>query len=144
MALLDRFRKPSAPSPKKVGAKTKQAPAKTPAKEKAAVTEETQAVAVSPRHLLAYRLLRKPQVSEKAAHLTDRGTYVFQVPTDAEKVAIKKAVEAMYKVNVTAVRTMNYAGKTTQRGRRPGARKDWKKALVTLKSGQKIDLYEGV
>jgi large subunit ribosomal protein L23 len=143
MALLDRFRKQSALPVQKDEAKTKKMPAKTPAKEKAA-DAETQAVAVSPRHLLAYRLLRKPQVSEKAAHLTDRGTYVFQVPTDAEKIAIKKAVEAMYKVNVSAVRTMNYAGKTTQRGRRPGARKNWKKALVTLKSGQKIDLYEGV
>lgn len=143
MALFDRFRKKSS-VPEKADVK-KKTPAKTPAKEKADVlVAGDQAVAVSPRHLLAYRLLTKPHVSEKAARHADVGTYVFQVPVAAEKVAIKKAVEAMYKVSVAGIRTMNYLGKATQRGRRPGARKNWKKALVTLKSGQKIDLYAGV
>ncbi len=93
---------------------------------------------------LSFRLLRSPHVSEKAATLAQRGTYVFNVPIEAEKVSIKKAVEALYKVKVSAVRTIRHEGKPTKRGRRAGVRNRWKKALVTLVKGQRIDIYEGV
>ncbi len=99
---------------------------------------------ISPRHELAFRLLRKPHVSEKAAHLGQLGTYVFQVPVSAEKVGIRKAVEALYQVSVIGVRTARYQGKPVHRGRRSGARVGWKKAFVTLAKGQTIQLYEGV
>ncbi|MBM3204482.1 50S ribosomal protein L23 [Candidatus Uhrbacteria bacterium] len=92
----------------------------------------------------AFHVLRRPHVSEKAARLTEAGTYVFDVRVDAEKIAIKKAVESLYKVHVVGIRTIRHAGKPVYRGRRAGARQTWKKALVTLKKGQKIDLYEGV
>ncbi|MSR85286.1 50S ribosomal protein L23 [Candidatus Uhrbacteria bacterium] len=99
---------------------------------------------MSKSRTLAYRLLTKPHVSEKVGALAEAGTYVFQVPPAAEKIAIKKAVEALYHVHVAQVRTARYAGKPIYRGRRPGSRKGWKKAFVTLKKGEKIELYEGV
>jgi large subunit ribosomal protein L23 len=63
---------------------------------------------------------------------------------DATKIEIRKAVEALYKVNVVAVRTVRNLGKIVRRGRISGQRNRSKKAFVTLKAGQKIDLYEGV
>ncbi|MCK9361202.1 50S ribosomal protein L23 [Patescibacteria group bacterium] len=85
-----------------------------------------------------------PHVSEKAARLADRGTYVFRVALDAEKVSIKKAVEALYGVKVEKVRIVKIGGKPVRRGKRLSFRQDMKKALVTLKKGQTIAMYEGV
>jgi len=92
----------------------------------------------------SYRWLWRPHVSEKAAHLTEHNAYVFDVPVAAEKIAVKQAVEALYKVKVTKVRTLRGPGKMVRRGRKSGRRRNWKKAIVTLKAGQKIELYEGV
>ena len=94
--------------------------------------------------MLSTLLLRTPHVSEKAARLADRGTYVFDVPVHAEKVAIKRAVQQLYQVHVQAVHTIRHDGKTVRRGRISGTRRATKKALVTLRSGERIDLYEGV
>lgn len=88
--------------------------------------------------------LRRPHVSEKAARLADKGAYVFDVRVDAEKVAIKKAVEALYGVKVVGVRTIRHAGKPVRRGRKLSSRNAWKKALVTIAPGQKIEIYSGV
>jgi large subunit ribosomal protein L23 len=90
------------------------------------------------------RALISPRVSEKAAVSASKGTYVFNVPVNATKIEIRKAVEALYKVDVVAVRTVRNVGKIVRRGRISGQRNRAKKALVTLKAGQKIDLYEGV
>lgn len=92
----------------------------------------------------AYRVLLTPHVSEKAAESTTMGTYVFDVPVTVNKIEIRHAVEALYKVDVEQVRVIRGYGKKIRRGRLSGERAKWKKALVTLKSGQKIDLYEGV
>ena len=89
-------------------------------------------------------LLVSPRVSEKAARLASKGTYVFNVPTSANKVEVRKAVEALYGVHVTDVRTVRGVGKIVARARIAGRRNNWKKALVTLKAGEKLDLYEGV
>ncbi len=89
-------------------------------------------------------ILKRPHVSEKAARHAATGTYVFEVAIDAEKVSIRKAVEGLYQVNVTGVRTQQYFGKPLKRGRKLSKRADWKKAIVTLKKGQTINLYEGV
>lgn len=89
------------------------------------------------------RLLLKPHVSEKAAS-SAKGVYVFDVPRSANKVEIRKAVEALYKVKVESVRTVRGIGKILKRGRIKGRRADWKKALVALKKGQTIDVHEGV
>ena len=85
-----------------------------------------------------------PHVSEKAAKHSSNGTYVFNVPISSNKIEIRKAVEALYGVNVVAVRMIRGIGKPVSRGKIIGRRNRWKKALVTVKSGQKIDLHEGV
>ena len=89
-------------------------------------------------------LLSSPRVSEKAAILSSKGTYVFNVPVTAGKVAIRKAVESQYKVRVVRVNTIRGEGKVVRRGRIEGRRSNWKKALVTLAKGQTIDLHQGV
>jgi large subunit ribosomal protein L23 len=89
-------------------------------------------------------VLSSPRVSEKAAMLAAKDVYVFNVPINANKVEVGKAVEALYSVNVIQVRTIRGIGKIVRRGRSVGARNRWKKALVTIKAGQKIDLYQGV
>jgi len=89
-------------------------------------------------------LLSSPRVSEKAAILTSSGTYVFNVPISANKITVRKAVEKQYKVNVVRVNMVRGEGKIVRRGRISGRRSDWKKALVTLKTGQKIELHPGV
>lgn len=145
MGILDRIRKPKADTTEETKAK------KAPAKKKAAAKPAAEAQAseakvhantkgneFSSRHLL------RPHVSEKAARLATTGSYVFEVPSSAEKISIKKAVEGLYGVKVVSIRTINTAGKAVTRGRRVSFRADWKKAIVTLKPGQKIDLYEGV
>lgn len=92
----------------------------------------------------SWRLLATPRVSEKAAIAASKGIYVFNVPLSANKVEIRKAVESLYKVNVDSVRTVRGIGKFVSRARVRGQRANWKKALVTLKKGQKIDLHAGV
>lgn len=92
----------------------------------------------------SWRTLTTPRISEKAAFLASKGTYVFNVPISANKIEIGKAVESLYKVHVESVRTVRGIGKFVARGRIRGQRTNWKKALVTLKKGEKIDLYEGV
>ncbi len=89
-------------------------------------------------------LLLSPRVSEKAAMLASKGVYVFNVPVSANKVEVAKAVEALYKVKVASVNTVRGPGKIVRRGRTAGRRNNWKKALVQLVAGQKLDLYEGV
>ncbi|MBI4139251.1 50S ribosomal protein L23 [Candidatus Uhrbacteria bacterium] len=89
-------------------------------------------------------LLVKPHVSEKAATLASKGTYVFDVPMSANKIEVRKAVESVYDVKVEAVRISRGIGKILHRGKNVGQRARWKKALVTLKKGQSLDLYEGV
>lgn len=138
MAILDRFRNTDAAA-KKPAAKKKTATKKVEASE-----TKINATTPSSGSSLSSSLLRMPHVSEKAARLADKGTYVFRVPMHAEKIAIRKAVEALYGVKVESVRTVSILGKPTRRGHRPSKRSDLKKALVTLKKGQKLDLYEGV
>lgn len=89
-------------------------------------------------------VLLSPRVSEKAAMLGAKGTYVFNVPVTAEKIEIRKAVESLYGVSVERVNTVRGIGKVVRRGRIEGRRNNWKKALVTLKAGQTLDLYKGV
>lgn len=140
MAILDRFKKKSADEPAAKPAK-KPVAKKAPAK-KAAEPEATSVAKAG--NTLSHTLLRMPHVSEKAARLADRGTYVFRVAAHAEKISVKKAVEALYGVKVEKVRMVSVSGKPVRRGKRLSYRQDMKKALVTLKKGQTIALYEGV
>jgi len=113
-----------------------------PAKEQTTETRDVRPV--SSRAAELSRVLSSPRVSEKASVLAAKNVYVFNVPVSANKVQIGKAVEVLYAVNVIQVRTIRGAGKIVRRGRTAGARNRWKKALVTIKAGQKIDLYQGV
>ncbi|HAV24132.1 MAG: 50S ribosomal protein L23 [Ignavibacteria bacterium GWA2_55_11] len=90
-------------------------------------------------------LIIRPILTEKITAMQDQRQYAFEVPTLANKIEIGKAVEKRFNVKVTSVRTMRVHGKSkvqlTRRGRFDGRTRTWKKALVTLKDGDKIDLF---
>lgn len=89
-----------------------------------------------------HSVIKKMQLTEKAAALTEKGnTYFFEVDRDANKHEVKAAVEALFSVSVKGVRTMNCIGKKKRvRTARYGKQPDWKRAVVTLDEGSKIDL----
>jgi len=90
-------------------------------------------------------ILLAPHVSEKSARASEKnGQYVFRVRRDASKPEIRAAVELMFSVEVEAVQVVNVAGKQKRFGAMVGRRSDWKKAYVSLKSGQTIDLSGAV
>ncbi len=90
-----------------------------------------------------YEILRRPLITEKSTALQAQGKYAFEVAAEANKPQIKQAVEKAFKVEVTAVNVMTVAGKSRMLGRRQLPAHPWKKAIVTLKSGDKIELFEG-
>ena len=87
-------------------------------------------------------ILIKPIITEKTTALMEERKYTFRVPLSATKVEIRQAVEQVFKVKVQAVNTMRYEGKMKRLGRTQGRRSDWKKAIVTLKPGETIELLE--
>lgn len=84
-----------------------------------------------------------PRISEKAIALAEQGVYVFDVPTSSNKIEVAKAVAAKFKVEVVAVNMMIAKGKVKTFKRIIGRQNDTKKALVRLKAGQSIKLFEG-
>ena len=92
-----------------------------------------------------YDVLQGPLLTEKGTLLKETENKVlFKVSKNANKIEIKKAVEEILKVKVERVATMNYKGKKKRMGRHEGKRADWKKAIVTLKEGEKLEFIEGV
>lgn len=90
------------------------------------------------------KVILAPHVSEKSTVSAEaNNTLVFKVTTDANKSEIKAAVEKLFEVEVSGVRTVNMKGKTKRHGMAYGKRKDWKKAYVTLKEGHDIDFVGG-
>ena len=90
------------------------------------------------------QVLIRPLMTEKTMRQKEElNTVAFKVRPDANKVEIRTAVESVFNVKVTAVRTLSYEGKLKRMGRFQGRRSDWKKAIVTLAAGHKIDLVEG-
>jgi large subunit ribosomal protein L23 len=86
------------------------------------------------------KVIMAPNISEKATMSAEtNNTVVFKVATDANKAEIKAAVEKLFEVEVTGVRTLNVKGKVKRTGARFGRRSDWKKAYVTLSEGSDID-----
>jgi large subunit ribosomal protein L23 len=84
-------------------------------------------------------------ISEKGTRLRSRAnSYIFRVHPAANKIEIATAVEKIFNVSVTQVRTMNRKGKPKRLGRSMGYRSDWKKAVVTLKTGQTIEVFDQV
>ncbi len=91
-----------------------------------------------------YEVLRRPLITEKNAMLQTQGKYAFEIAREANKPQIKQAVETAFKVKVLAVNVMTVPGKTRRVGRQQVLTQSWKKAIVTLKPGDKIELFEGV
>lgn len=87
-------------------------------------------------------IIRRIQLTEKAAALSEKqNKYFFEVTPSSNKQAVKRAVEDLYKVKVAGVNTMRYLGKSRrERTAQAGKRSDWKRAVVTLQAGDKIDL----
>ena len=106
----------------------------------------------------AQTIIKRPLLTEKSAWLRETGgaaaaaaegeayaqKVVFEVARDANKVDIRRAVEQLFKVSVTDVRTLVVRGKVKRVGRFSGQRPSWKKAFVTLKPGDNIEFFEGV
>ena len=93
----------------------------------------------------ARSIVRKVLITEKGTILREaRNQYFFEVARDANKIEIKKAIETIFRVKVDDVRTMQLRGKVKRQGRYIGKRNDWKKAIVTLKPDQKIELFEQI
>jgi large subunit ribosomal protein L23 len=90
-----------------------------------------------------HRVIRRALVTEKGTALKEQNKYVFEVDRRANKVQIKRAIEALFGVTVTAVHALNVAGKPKRVGRFSGRTNDWKKAIATLKEGQTIEFVEG-
>ncbi len=155
MALLNVFKKkqPSGKkekSPEKISntQKTKKkAEAKVLKKEKTqgAKTAKTSARPVNftakgkPYHE-SFRILQSPHVTEKATALADKNQYIFKVYHSANKTEIKKAVESIYNVQVVSVHTASLPGKKRRLGKQTGWKKGYKKAIVSLKAGQEIEI----
>jgi large subunit ribosomal protein L23 len=95
----------------------------------------------------ANQIIRRPLVTEKSTLMRESGANViaFEVAPDANKIEVKKAVEELFKVKVEEVRLFNVRGKMKRMGRWAGKRRDWRKAYVRLKEGEKApDFIEGV
>lgn len=92
-----------------------------------------------------YEVLRRPILTEKNTFLMERNNqYTFEVDMRANKVQIREAVELAFGVQVVDVRTSIVPGKPRRRGRVIGSSKPWKKAVVTLAPGERIDIFQGV
>ena len=91
-----------------------------------------------------YEVLRRPLITEKSTTLQAQGKYAFEVAKEANKPQIKQAVEKAFKVKVTTVNVIMAPGKTRRVGRRQVLTPSWKKAVVTLKAGDKIEFFEGI
>ena len=92
----------------------------------------------------SYDVLRRPIITEKNTLLTGLNKYTFEVASDANKAQIKEAVEKGFKVKVAKVNVIHVPGKMRRAGRRRGMTSPWKKAVVTLEPGNRIELFEGV
>ena len=92
----------------------------------------------------ATKYILKPLITEKGTYAAEYNTYLFAVLPHAGKLAIKQAIEKLYGVTVTKIRTMRYDGKVVRSGRIEGRRSNFKKAYVTVAKGQSITIHKGV
>jgi len=92
-----------------------------------------------------YDIIRRPVTTERNTELMEQGRYTFEVAPEANKIQIKEAVEKAFDVKVLAVNTLNvHSKRRREKTRFRGWRTGWKKAIVTLAPGDKIDIFEGV
>ncbi|MDD5040349.1 MAG: 50S ribosomal protein L23 [Patescibacteria group bacterium] len=167
MGLFDRLKKKAKDTaPKEAAAPRRARPAvpkeakKSPekVKEQAVVTPDGKLVAVQKKEEApkkkdkqakeetgeAYRVLIRPLITEKGSSLTANNQYVFEVAPRANKIEIHKAFRKVYGIKPLRVGTVNMRGKSIRYGKTQGETKRWRKAIVTLPQGQKIDIQEGL
>jgi large subunit ribosomal protein L23 len=94
--------------------------------------------------LSGHQILVRPIVTEKNTALNEVGKYCFEVIQTANKIEIKRAVEEVFSVHVSAVNIIKVPGKMRRMGKTSGMTRTWKKAVVTLANGERIDLFQGV
>jgi large subunit ribosomal protein L23 len=143
MSLLDKFKKKT----KKIEAEEKVKKVeqrKTEEETREKIREEKPRRVVKKKNVEIYQIIKEPHITEKATWLTDQNKYIFKIYPKANKVEVKKAVEALYGVRVEKVHIVHLAPKKRRLGRyegwRQGLKKGFKKAIVTLKQGEKIEL----
>ena len=91
-----------------------------------------------------YSIVKRPLITEKGMNIAGFGKYAFEVDITSNKIEIAEAVHKIFSVDVVKVNTLRVKGKSKRMGRYPeGKTPDWKKAYVTLKAGQRIDIFEG-
>ncbi len=94
--------------------------------------------------MMQYEIIKRPLITEKTNIQKEIANQVtFEVDRRANRIEIKLAVETAFKVKVANIQTMQVKGKIKRRGRFVGKRRDWKKAIVTLMPGERIDFFEG-
>ncbi len=86
----------------------------------------------------------RPLITEKGTFIKSQSKYIFEVAIPANKHEVKKSIEDLFKVHVLKVNIVRVKGKVKRLGRFTGRRKNWKKAIVTLKEGETIELFEGL
>jgi large subunit ribosomal protein L23 len=92
-----------------------------------------------------FSIIERPLLTEKSMDMSHSGKYTFRVSRDANKIEIREAVNKIFNVEVVKVNTLTVKGKKKRVGRFPqGKTSDWKKAIVTLKTGQTITMFEGL
>lgn len=91
-----------------------------------------------------YEVLRRPLITEKSTNLQTQNKYAFEIAEKANKPMVKQAVEKAFRVRVTGVNVVTVPGKTRRVGRQQVLTRSWKKAIVTLQAGDKIEFFEGV
>ncbi|ACZ19414.1 50S ribosomal protein L23 [Thermanaerovibrio acidaminovorans] len=94
-------------------------------------------------NLVAHDVILRPVITEKSSRLMENNQYTFEVHRDANKIQIRKAVEEIFKVKVLRVNTINVKSKPKRLGAFLGRSRSWKKAIVTLAPGERIEFFEG-
>jgi large subunit ribosomal protein L23 len=94
--------------------------------------------------MVPHEILIRPVISEKNTMLNEQGKYLFEVSDQANKIMIRQAVQELFKVRVTDVNIMYVSGKKRRTGRTYGMTRSWKKAVVSLAEGERIELFQGV
>jgi large subunit ribosomal protein L23 len=95
--------------------------------------------------MISHEIIIRPLITEKTSIQKELNNQLsFEVDRRANRIEIKQAIESIFNVRVAAVKTMQVTGKIKRRGRITGKRRDWKKAIVKLMPGERIDFFEGV
>ncbi|MFH1582596.1 MAG: 50S ribosomal protein L23 [bacterium] len=141
MAILDIFKKKKKEAPKEKPETLKKKPV---VKKEEKPVERAEKKVLKPKEKktkgISFNVLKSPHVTEKASDLTRKNQYIFKVWPRSNKIEIKRAVEDLFGVDVTAVRIINIHKKARRVGKTQGFRTGYKKAIVCLAKGQKIEI----